>query len=331
MIRFFDHTSSQRHAEIVIVTPVMELALSDLTRDRVRDSSSFPPYSEVPHLAPGQLDSWLSAVAITPVSAMEWDWPRHWIISPRVVYDSMFFWVASGSGTAWFGDPAVAVAFRAGDLLLIPQGVRHSIEGTAAEEPHVFAVHFFATLYGGINYLKMMGYPHRIPGRRGSPYKEISERLTREFAVKAPGWMNAMSHDIYRTLLHVVRHEANLFTATCNSIDSQALLPRLFPVLDWIDQNLSSPNITVADLSSQVWISETHFRRLFQQVFSMSPVQFIRRRRVERACTLLRTTDKPIKQVAYCCGFAEDAFFSRVFHSLVGVSPAAYRRGEYPT
>jgi AraC-like DNA-binding protein/mannose-6-phosphate isomerase-like protein (cupin superfamily) len=308
----------------------MALALSNLTRDRVRDLSTFDPYPKVPHLAPAQLDNWLSAVEITPVSAMEWNWPRRWIISPRVVYDSMFFWIESGSGTAWFGDPAVAVPFEAGDLLLIPQGVRHSIEATDAEEAHVFAVHFFATLYGGTNYLKMMGYPHLIPSRCGSPYREISERLTREFAVKAPGWINAMRNDIYSMLLHVVRHEADLFADTSSRIESQVLLPRLFPVLDWIDQNLSSPNITVADLSAQVWISETHFRRLFQQVFSMSPVQFIRRRRVERACTLLRTTDKPIKQIAYSCGFAEDAFFSRVFHRLVGVSPAAYRRGEYP-
>lgn len=308
---------------------VMALALSGLTRDRVRDLSTFDPYQEVPHLAPAQLDNWLSAVEITPVSAMEWNWPRHWIISPRVVYDSMFFWIESGSGTAWYGDPAVAVPFQAGDLLLIPQGVPHSIEATDAEESHVYAVHFFATLYGGTNYLKMLGYPQLIPIRCGSPYKEISERLTREFAVKAPGWINAMRNDIYSMLLYIVRHEANLFSDTSSRIESQVLLPRLFPVLDWIDQNLSSPNITVADLSAQVWISETHFRRLFQQVFSMSPVQFIRRRRVERACTLLRTTDKPIKQIAYCCGFAEDAFFSRVFHRLVGVSPAAYRRGEY--
>ncbi len=46
---------------------VMELALSYLTRDRVRDLSTFPPYPEMQHLAPAQLDSWLSAVEITPV------------------------------------------------------------------------------------------------------------------------------------------------------------------------------------------------------------------------------------------------------------------------
>jgi len=308
----------------------MALALSKLTRDRVRDLSTFHPYPQLPHRAPAQLDTWLNTVEITPISAMEWHWPRHWIISPRVVYDSMFFWIESGSGTAWFGDPAIAVPFQAGDLLLIPQGLRHSINATVTEESHVYAVHFFATLYGATNYLKMMGYPLLVPSRCGSPYREISERLAREFAVKPPGWTNAMRNDIYSMLLYLVREEAELFADTSGRIESQVLLPRLFPVLDWIDQNLASPNITVADLSGQVWVSETHFRRLFQQMFSMSPVQFIRRRRVDRACTLLRTTDKPVKEIAFCCGFSGEAFFSRVFHHLVGVSPTAYRRGEYP-
>jgi AraC family transcriptional regulator len=75
-------------------------------------------------------------------------------------------------------------------------------------------------------------------------------------------------------------------------------------------------------------LSETHFRRLFHEVFGTSPVQFIRQRRIERACSLLRSTANPIKQIAADCGFAEEAFFSRVFHQALGKSPAAYRRAK---
>ncbi|HEU4635263.1 MAG TPA: AraC family transcriptional regulator, partial [Edaphobacter sp.] len=148
-------------------------------------------------------------------------------------------------------------------------------------------------------------------------------------AVKAPGWINAMRQDIFGLLLYAVRNEAHLFQVK-SSMESQPLLPRFLPVLDWIDQNIASNEITVADLARRAFISETHFRRMFLKTFEMSPMQFVRKRRIERACTLLRTTDTPIKQIAQDCGFAEDAFFSRVFRHLVGVTPAAYRRGEYP-
>lgn len=295
----------------------------------MRDLSTFPAFPRIAGLAPQQLDAWINAVEVKPVSAMEWDWPRHWIISPRVVYDDMYFWIASGSGVITFTNPAQTIRFRAGDLLLIPQGMEHAIEGTSTEEPRVFAVHFFATLFGGINFLKMMGFPRRLPHRQGAPYGPASERLAREFAVKAPGWVSAMQQEIFHILLYAVRHEPALFEIR-GSLEAQPLLPRFFPVLDWIDRNLSCDNITVAHLAGLVCISETHFRRLFQRVFEMSPIQFVRKRRIERACTLLRTTEMPIKQVAQSCGFAEDAFFSRVFRRLVGVAPAAYRRGEYP-
>jgi AraC-like DNA-binding protein len=298
-----------------------------LTTNVSREAKTFRPYASFPSLPATQLDGWLSAVKIQIVSALEWEWPRGWEFGPRVLNDSMIFWFERGSGKAWFGRPSNSFEFKAGDLLLIPQGVEHKITGTEGEEPHVYAVHFFANLFGGIDLLKMLGFPLHIPARLGSPYKAICERAVRDYAVKPPGWSTVLSNDIYSLLLYIIRMETERFEPL-SSVDHQSQLPRLLPVLDWIESHLSSHEITVADLSRQVFISETHFRRVFHKVFGMSPVQFIRQRRIERACTLLRTTDIPIKQLAQDCGFAEDAFFSRVFHRLVGTSPAAYRRAE---
>lgn len=298
-----------------------------LITNQAREGSTFRPFREFPSLPAAQLDGWLAAMKIQVVSAIEWEWPRQWKVGPRVLNDSMFFWFERGSGKAYFGSPPKVYEFHAGDMLLIPQGMEHSIEGTVGEEPHVYAVHFYATLFGGIDLLHMLGFPLYVPSGELAPYKQSSERLVRNYATKSPGWSLAMTNDIFSILLYVIRTEVDRFTPL-GSIDCQAQLPRLQPVLDWIDLNLSCHEITVADLARQVFVSETHFRRLFQKVFGVSPVQFIRQRRIDRACALLRTTDLPIKQVAQNCGFAEDAFFSRVFHRLVGTSPAAYRKAE---
>lgn len=298
-----------------------------LQRDRVRDLNTFQPYPEFPIVPPVQLDSWLSAVTVKAVSALEWEWSRHWTIEARVLGDSMYFWFERGSGIAWFREPSNVYRFEKGDLLLIPQGVEHAIEGTADEEPHVFAVHFYANLFGGIDLLKMIGFPLLLPNRKSSTFKRVSERLVREYAVKAPGWSSVMSSEINSLLIHMIRTEANMFRPL-GGIGFESELPRLLPVLDWIDRHLSSSEITVGDMADQIYLSETHFRRLFHKVFGASPVQFVRKRRIERACVLLRSTDSPIKQIANECGFAEEAFFSRVFHRLVGNSPAAYRKLE---
>jgi AraC-like DNA-binding protein len=299
-----------------------------LTTNQAREPETFRPYKPFPPVARAQLDKWLSAVRIQSISAMEWRWPKKWVIQPRVVNDSMFFWFKKGSGTAWFRRPSELVHFNAGDLLLIPHGVEHEIEGSATEEAHVYAVHFYATLFGGIDLLTMLGFPIHLPSRPGSPFLAASERLARNAAVKAPGWARLMEGEIFALLLHILRTDPELFSPM-RSVDHQSDLPRLVPVLNWIDQNISAHDFTVADLARQVYLSETHFRRLFHEVFGTSPVQFVRQRRIERACGLLRSTTMPIKQIAADCGFAEEAFFSRVFHKATGKSPAVYRKAEF--
>jgi AraC family transcriptional regulator of arabinose operon len=298
-----------------------------ISTNLVRDAKTFRPFLEFSKASHAQLEEWLLAVDIKAVSALEWQWPRHWIIESRVLSNSMYFWFERGSGKVWFGDPSNVYLFKTGDLILIPQGIQHGIEGTSNEEPHVYAVHFHASLFSGVDLISMLGFPLHLPRRAGAPYKQTSDQLVREYAIKAPGWTKSMANDIYSVLLYMIRNDADKFRPLA-TVDHQTHLPRLLPVLKWIEAHLSSNEVTIADLARQVYISETHFRRLFNNVFGMSPIQFIRRRRIERACTLLRTTDLPIKQVAQRCGFAEDAFFSRVFNRIVGTSPAAYRKAD---
>lgn len=298
-----------------------------LTTNVVRDLSTFPGYPEFPFLPAPQLDSWLCASRIRAISALEWNWPRGWRVGPRTVNDSMYFWFASGSADVSIQHGAHRFHLSAGDLMLIPKGMEHDIHGCSNDEPHVYAVHFYAELFGSIDLLDMLGFPVHMPNRRGSPYRQISERLVREYAVKAPGYSAAMATDIWQLLHFMIRHESGRFTPPA-TVGFQSELPRLLPVLQWIEDNLASHELTVNDLAEQVHLSETHFRRLFHQVFGTSPVQFIRKRRIDRACALLRSSDMPIKQIAENCGFADDAFFSRVFHHFVGNSPAAYRKLE---
>jgi len=45
-------------------------------------------------------------------------------------------------------------------------------------------------------------------------------------------------------------------------------------------------------------------RKLFRRVTGMSPARFVQRRRLERACALLRLSDMKIEEVAERCGFS---------------------------
>jgi AraC family transcriptional regulator, arabinose operon regulatory protein len=298
---------------------------AELKSNRVRALDSFSPFPEFPGMPAAQLDHLLSLVRIQPVSALEWDWPRKWSVGPRVVHDSMWFWFDRGRAEAWIHDPGKPFEVVAGDLVLIPQGARHTVTALPGCEAHVYAVHFYATLYGGINLLDLIGFPFLLPQRGRALYGKVSRELTREFAVKGPGWEPSMRNQIYSLLLNTIRQEGKLFHSSSNLSGDPNFL-RLFPVIQRIDERLGDSRLSVKELAEEVYLSETHFRRIFQDVFATSPIAYLRQRRIDRACALLRTTSLSVKEIAQRCGFNDISFFSRVFHHLAGSTPANYRR-----
>jgi AraC-like DNA-binding protein len=96
-------------------------------------------------------------------------------------------------------------------------------------------------------------------------------------------------------------------------------------VREFIDASLAS-KIRLRDCASKARLSANHFSRAFKATFGTTVLDYIRRRRVERAQHMMLTSQQPLSQIALLCGFADQAHYSRVFHAVVGLSPNAWRR-----
>jgi len=58
----------------------------------------------------------------------------------------------------------------------------------------------------------------------------------------------------------------------------------------------------------------------------MSIFDFLNQKRIENAESLLITTDMPLSEIAYRCGFEDYNYFSRIFKRYAGISAMRYRR-----
>ncbi|MCC8943577.1 helix-turn-helix transcriptional regulator [Bradyrhizobium sp. Arg62] len=85
-------------------------------------------------------------------------------------------------------------------------------------------------------------------------------------------------------------------------------------------------DISLADLASDCGLSASHFSRAFRQSTGLSPHQWLLRRRVGLAKSLLSDRKLTLSEVALACGFADQSHFTRVFARLTGISPGAWRR-----
>lgn len=95
-------------------------------------------------------------------------------------------------------------------------------------------------------------------------------------------------------------------------------------VVDFIETHLDTP-LPLAALAQCAGLSDGHFSRLFRASFGATPHQFVLRRRIARARQLLASSSFPVLEVGMMCGFANPQHFSRVFNSLVGLPPSAFR------
>jgi AraC family transcriptional regulator len=103
------------------------------------------------------------------------------------------------------------------------------------------------------------------------------------------------------------------------------LVWQLNGVVDYIETHLSD-KITAGDLADLVNLSKTQLSRAFKISVGVPPFRYIVRRRLELACTMMRTTRESLAQVAVACGLCDQAHFSRLFRSVIGMTPSAWRR-----
>jgi transcriptional regulator GlxA family with amidase domain len=88
--------------------------------------------------------------------------------------------------------------------------------------------------------------------------------------------------------------------------------------------NLTAP-LSVAELATAAAMSARSFARAFVAETRSTPAEFVERARIDAARGMLEGTSKPLKVVAYDCGFGNPKRLRQVFLRRLGVSPAQYR------
>ncbi len=93
---------------------------------------------------------------------------------------------------------------------------------------------------------------------------------------------------------------------------------------------MPSAGHTMSSLAEGAGVHPVHFARTFRRYQRCNVGTHIRRLRVQAACIELTSGSMPLSVIAQLAGFADQSHFSRVFRSVIGTSPGAYRRARRP-
>ena len=127
--------------------------------------------------------------------------------------------------------------------------------------------------------------------------------------------------------LHLLRHHSSLGSGSGRKAEHGSGFSKrsLKRATDYINDNLSQ-KLTLTEIAGAAHTSPYHLARLFKAAIGLSPHQYVIRRRVGRAKTLLVGTDLPIVEIAGAVGFANQSHLAFHVRRLLGVSPKALRQ-----
>lgn len=96
-------------------------------------------------------------------------------------------------------------------------------------------------------------------------------------------------------------------------------------IKDYIDQNYMN-DISLGSISDALHISLFYLSHTFKEFFGYSPIQYVLRRRIGEAQSLLIGTDLTVTRIAMIVGCDNPNHFNTIFSKNVGVTPRNYRR-----
>ncbi len=85
---------------------------------------------------------------------------------------------------------------------------------------------------------------------------------------------------------------------------------------------------SIQQIAAKCFISKVHLCRLFREHAHTSPMMYVNKLKMNKAALLLIQSDYLIKQISHSLNFENQYYFSRIFKSFYGVSPAIYRKNQ---
>jgi len=101
-------------------------------------------------------------------------------------------------------------------------------------------------------------------------------------------------------------------------------LNKIHEATNYISKNYDKP-LTTKMLAELAHLSEGYFCQIFKEVTGKTAMEYINSFRIDKAEKMLHKTDMTVTEVAFCCGFDDANYFSRMYKKIKGENPQAAR------
>lgn len=142
-----------------------------------------------------------------------------------------------------------------------------------------------------------------------------------EMQEKGPYYQETVKGIVYALLYAIARFNGR----KANSLSARPTSLQLENAITYVEQHYHE-DFKINDLAVECHMSETHFRRIFQEKMNMTPIEYVNFVRVKKACEIIDKSDISMEEVALQVGFVTPSTFNRNFRKIIGTSPYQWKK-----
>ena len=236
-----------------------------------------------------------------------------WSDSNIIISDNKFYFVVDGE--IEITTEKEKIKATAGELMLIPAGLKHSYNLTKTGFAKLYWFHFSMQL-NEKGFFDCYELPLKIAVSNIPRIKSLFNTLFKHATIDEPTSKIKVINPIHSLVEYYI--------SKGSYIEKQTEKTDVDYIVEYIKQNYNE-KITLSDLAQKINFTPTYFIKKFKQETGYSPINYINIVKLEEAKYLLEQTSDPINTIMEKVGFYDSAHFSKIFKKHYGFSPSKYR------
>ena len=228
------------------------------------------------------------------------------------------------------------LTLQTGQGVLINSGVLHAVEQAGTSGAMLHSGVFHPRLVGGMDtiFWQKLIRPLLQPGAPAFFWLEEEEPRQRQVLAHLRNAWNAVAEEPFDYENQVRYHLSaalRLLSIQCAdekrkvSRQEQIAAERMKQMLRFVEEHYAE-ELTVERIAADAALSESACLRSFRQVLGITPIQYVKQFRVEKAAELLRSTQLKTGEIGAECGFADGSYFIKTFREIKHCTPKEYRK-----
>ncbi len=155
--------------------------------------------------------------------------------------------------------------------------------------------------------------------------KKYFEMLIKENKGKKTGYEFAIKSALYGIICQLMRNNIKQLLSPTEDQSKKRNLKNINKVIDYIEINYSEP-IDLDVMANILGVTKYYFCRFFKEMTGSTPIDYLNNYRIHKSTMMLTETNANIIDIAMSVGFNDSNYYSKVFKSIIGMTPSQYRR-----